>query len=178
MFVGFWIPAPSTGPSGAETTVKGLLFFFFFLANEYEEISRRMDQSATSEERLNRDKTKRREHLKKKEKKERHHLFAPSEVCPSPLSTPQFHPKTEVRTVFNIVLGKKIPGVPVEKGSEGWMSGRTDGWVGVTVSPNEPMEGDSCVRGALLLFLPSLIRTGTTFCLCTSASSETEGMLQ
>ena len=48
----------------------------------------------------------------------------------------------------------------------------TDGWVGVTVSPHEPMEGQ--LDNQVQSFTPpsSLIRTGTTFCLCTSASSE------
>lgn len=31
------------------------------------------------------------------------------------------------------------------------MNGQTDGWGGVTVSPNELMEGDSRVHGAPLL---------------------------
>lgn len=70
---------------------------------------------ATSEEKLNRDKQR------DKNMKKRHHLFAPSEVVLLPLSTPQFHPKTEVRTVFNIVLGKKIPSVPVKK--KAWRDG-------------------------------------------------------
>lgn len=56
---------------------------------------------------------------------------------------------TEVRTVFNIVLGKKIPSVSVKKA---WRDEWTDVWVGgVTVSPNELMEGDSRVHGAPLL---------------------------
>lgn len=76
---------------------------------------------------------------------------------------PQFHPKTEVRTVFNIVLGKKIPSVLVKKA---WRDRWTNRWMGGG-------HGDSKWANGKLY--PSLIRTGTTFCLCTSASSKKQG---
>lgn len=88
--------------------------------------------------------------------------------CPSPLSTPQFHPKTEVRTVFNIVLGKKIPSVPVKKAwRDEWMDRQMGGGHGESKWANEGWK--LCPWSSAPP--PSSIRTGTTFCLCTSASS-------
>lgn len=75
----------------------------------------------------------------------------------SPPSAPWLHPKTEARSEFNVVPGEKIPAVPVKKA---WRDRRTDRrWTG---GGNELVDG--CVA--------SPIRTGTTFCLCTLASSE------
>lgn len=110
-------------------------------------IFRCMGQSATSEERLNRDKQW------DKNIKRRHHLLSYSLWGRLPLlSTPQFHPKTEVSTVFHHCAREENPQVSQWRRLGGTDEG-TDRWVGVTVSPDEPDEGgqsDNGVHRALL----------------------------
>lgn len=114
-------------------------------------ISRCVGQLATSEERLNRDKQRDR-NIKKKKNKTIYLLPLRLSFFPVYPSVP---PYDWGKNSIQHCAREENPKCPSEEGLEGWMNGQTDGWVGgwvgVTVSPNEPMEGDSCVHGALLL---------------------------
>ena len=91
--------------------------------------------------------------------KKRTPLFSPvrSSVC---------NLMTEVNTVYNIVLGKRVP--RVQRRKERWKEGWIESW----------RRGACRVQMKLCPFgsaPPSQIRTGTTSCLCTSASSVERG---